>query len=910
MSFLADLESGGIWPLQHHDKDYSGPDIGIRSVRMAARIVKRDQFGRYSFEDRVDGDTVGDVNCAAFWPRESPNRRALPGWAFAWPSVVTADVDLETEKLKVRPIRRDDYEPDDRFKEMEVKPPPQVSNLSPGTIGITLAGVEEMSQQSLFLPIGVPSALVAAHLPADDAGGDGTWSAAQMGSKVFDLTVKTDPDTGEESYAVDDHNFARLQTAWRVGQLTDWRFKKPAPQFGPDDENGFLAWNMTATGHLGTRQHSMGFGSIVVMEGPKLSVTGTGAGTVNAVHVVGVSTHEVGGPLCAGSKLDKHRIGTVKIGEDDRDLLATHLSVGTIFRANDREDAPIAFTDARVKNVGTPTDQAFTGNYWWWGYLTYVDGDQHGFGDEARPGAWHVAVKLYDITGPGVSTPPRHFNRPLLSASLPNQYGGTASGVPKNRKYSPWQPGQHNVTTVYRTVAAGFSAIYGRASSLNERDADIRFSREPAAEDVERFLERAPVTFYAEPFAAQGGRDGAGVVYGESTGYRYTQTRFDSKWGAPTANGGLAIIPPELDLIDLKQETSRTAYPTSDVHWIMTPGTYWAAGRPDFIHGRTSKGYRWGDDVNEAGSLVFHQANDVTTAAQAFTDQFRMRSTETVHNEASNDIDFRAESNTDAFGLYLDAGNGIVGIGIDTDYGGSPGWGPSATEPGSLDIEANFHAAGMADVGKEFQTRALSPSQITSNQNDYNPGRGSFFRLSTDASRTITGFATGHAVVADRNGQHLPIVNVGSFDLVLAHQSASSTASNRIITDTGADLTIGAGKAAFLLYDATTERWRVLWRSPGGGAAYSMSTISGVTTISTLTNHSLFACSSASYTITLPTAASSTGFILILKRTSTGAVITIDGDGAETIDGSATVTLNSQYDSETLISDGTSWHRV
>jgi hypothetical protein len=53
----------------------------------------------------------------------------------------------------------------------------------------------------------------------------------------------------------------------------------------------------------------------------------------------------------------------------------------------------------------------------------------------------------------------------------------------------------------------------------------------------------------------------------------------------------------------------------------------------------------------------------------------------------------------------------------------------------------------------------ISPTQITSNQNDYNPGSlsvASVLRLSSDASRNITG------ILAGASGRILKIVNVGS----------------------------------------------------------------------------------------------------------------------------------------------------
>lgn len=63
-------------------------------------------------------------------------------------------------------------------------------------------------------------------------------------------------------------------------------------------------------------------------------------------------------------------------------------------------------------------------------------------------------------------------------------------------------------------------------------------------------------------------------------------------------------------------------------------------------------------------------------------------------------------------------------------------------------------------------------------------------------------------------------------------------------------------------------------------------------------------------TLTLPAVASSTGKIITIKKVDASVnAITLDGNGAETIDGAATLaTVDAQYDVVTLGCDGTEWH--
>lgn len=101
-------------------------------------------------------------------------------------------------------------------------------------------------------------------------------------------------------------------------------------------------------------------------------------------------------------------------------------------------------------------------------------------------------------------------------------------------------------------------------------------------------------------------------------------------------------------------------------------------------------------------------------------------------------------------------------------------------------------------------TGTITPSQITSNQNDYSPtdnATAAVLRLSTDASRNITGLANGVG------GRLVLVDNVGSFPIVLKDDDAASTAANRFALD--ADYTIAATTSVLLRYDATASRWRL-----------------------------------------------------------------------------------------------------
>ena len=87
---------------------------------------------------------------------------------------------------------------------------------------------------------------------------------------------------------------------------------------------------------------------------------------------------------------------------------------------------------------------------------------------------------------------------------------------------------------------------------------------------------------------------------------------------------------------------------------------------------------------------------------------------------------------------------------------------------------------------------------------------------------------------------------------------------------------------------------------------YDIATITGATTLGT-GNYTVLCNSASAFTVTLPAAASNTGRRYHIKNINTG-IITVDGDGSETIDGATTATLATQFEAITIMCDGSNWH--
>lgn len=69
-------------------------------------------------------------------------------------------------------------------------------------------------------------------------------------------------------------------------------------------------------------------------------------------------------------------------------------------------------------------------------------------------------------------------------------------------------------------------------------------------------------------------------------------------------------------------------------------------------------------------------------------------------------------------------------------------------------------------------------------------------------------------------------------------------------------------------------------------------------------------CSAGAVTINLPTAIANLASFDVKKTDGTANTVTVDGSGAETIDGGATAVILAQYASLEIVSDNANWRAV
>jgi hypothetical protein len=106
-----------------------------------------------------------------------------------------------------------------------------------------------------------------------------------------------------------------------------------------------------------------------------------------------------------------------------------------------------------------------------------------------------------------------------------------------------------------------------------------------------------------------------------------------------------------------------------------------------------------------------------------------------------------------------------------------------------------------------------STTAFSANTNDLALTASAFQRINCTSAASLTGIAppSGGTHV---DGRMVRVYNVGTANLTLAHNSASSTAANRMFSSTGADIILAPNDYAELIYDATSNGsgaagWRV-----------------------------------------------------------------------------------------------------
>lgn len=104
-----------------------------------------------------------------------------------------------------------------------------------------------------------------------------------------------------------------------------------------------------------------------------------------------------------------------------------------------------------------------------------------------------------------------------------------------------------------------------------------------------------------------------------------------------------------------------------------------------------------------------------------------------------------------------------------------------------------------------------------------------------------------------------------------------------------------SGSATWVLFGTRAEK-------------VTVTAVTGTTTLGP--NDKMMTLAAGTYTVTLDSAADLAGETIRFKFIGASGTVTLDGEGTETIDGSLTYAMSTQYEFVNLYSDGTNWHVV
>lgn len=282
-------------------------------------------------------------------------------------------------------------------------------------------------------------------------------------------------------------------------------------------------------------------------------------------------------------------------------------------------------------------------------------------------------------------------------------------------------------------------------------------------------------------------------------------------------------------------------------------------------------------DVNIDGS-VSHVAEGARLGNEASSPNGLIRCVVNLHITDTCRYGFRTGKLT---GCKI---SGSVGVPTTGYYSGSL-FGVIALASTQLDSEYLVNVAASSNWTRSYRNDATTPATFTNTvirDCDLSGTWGDFTRQVGD----MQVFRYNVRGVTDRTS----IPSVGT-NLWLTGQAVTNS--------------IAGAKGSYPGWVFDGAAWNPM--APIGNAIGTISTGTVLTTASTPTL--LCNATGGAFTVTLPTAASTSGQIFNIKKTDSSAnAVTIDPNGAETIDGASTLVLNTQWQSAQIQSNGTAWY--
>ena len=521
-----------------------------------------------------------------------------------------------------------------------------------------------------------------------------------------------------------------------------------------------------------------------MMKGPAAPPAALGAGRDDTPALcIGLTSARVGGPLEVGhGKVDKHRIGT----SGSRATNVGHLNTGAPFFKNALMDAPLDFETAFYPKVGQYPMSAEA-------HIQYHATRTHSIpGKSGIPGLWKVWAEVPFVEDGGFRT---------------RKKGGTDDPVPEPKdpipddppitptEPKPPKPPPPTTPSDQSPPAPPPSSGAGAAVGGKRREVINDYSGEPWDDG-----EGPPFGnghdwgwsnggTYSSPYvqpSASGGKTNKVVVHPGVEAFTAVTWKPQGSDNTTTDLRGATAV--SQDAI-IKQLASRPTTMRLEAYGGQI-GTVWSRtqtrGSSRYVGGTGPGGVVFmppENDILDVGRSGWTPAQSTSYVGAMPSVYFAVGLPKTDTGGWKTGTRWGADtSGNSVFSAMSSAGVATPALTIDTT--------------GGVTLGAKFALAGV-----------LSPAQITSTQNNYNPtglASAAILRLNTDAARSISGLAGG------TDDRMLVVTNVGAFKITLGNEAVASTAANRFLF--GSDIALQPEQSIWLTYDNASARWRALGR--------------------------------------------------------------------------------------------------
>ena len=131
---------------------------------------------------------------------------------------------------------------------------------------------------------------------------------------------------------------------------------------------------------------------------------------------------------------------------------------------------------------------------------------------------------------------------------------------------------------------------------------------------------------------------------------------------------------------------------------------------------------------------------------------------------------------------------------------------------------------GLAKFIYDFAVQKGSANTSTGTINDVSTSQKSYFQFTGAGAVTVTGFANGS------DGKVILLTNKTGSQLTINNNDSGSSAANRILTGTGASLSVENNASIMAVYDSTNSLWNIVGGTggaSGGKPVYSIDLSSG-----------------------------------------------------------------------------------